>query len=141
MLTVETATPHLRLQPFVRAYVYRSTDTSEVEIVEPVVARLGTMLEFQFDRLYEIPIYGTNQTMFSPRITVIGPVSDRRVRLVLRDHVQALVVMFQPNGFCGVFGVPTHLVTNVARRLPEFLAVKPVNCTNNLVTWKILLNG
>lgn len=113
MLTVETATPHLRLQPFVRSYVYRSTDTSGAEIVEPVVARLGTMLEFQFDRLYEIPIYGTNQIMFSPRITVIGPVIGRRVRLILRDHVQALAVMFQPHGFCGVFGVPTHLVRNV----------------------------
>jgi hypothetical protein len=84
MLTVETATPHLRLTPFVRSYVHRSTNTSGAEIVEPVVARLGTMLEFQFDRLYEIPVYGTNQIMFSPRITVIGPVTGRRVRLVLR---------------------------------------------------------
>jgi AraC-like DNA-binding protein len=99
--------------PFVRAYVHRSTDTSGVEIVEPVVARLGTMLEFQFDRLYEIPIYGTNQVMFSPLITVIGPVTGRRVRLVLRDHVQALAIMFQPHGFRAVFGMPTHLVTNV----------------------------
>jgi AraC-like DNA-binding protein len=113
MLTVETAKPHARLAPFVRAYVLRSTDTRGADILEPVIARLGTMLEFQFDRLYEIPTYSTNQIMFSPRVTVIGPVTGRRVYLVLRDHVQALAVMFQLHGFCAAFGVPTHLVTNI----------------------------
>jgi AraC-like DNA-binding protein len=113
MLTIESAKPDPRLATLVRAYVHRSTDGSGVEIVEPVIARLGTMLEFQFDSLYEIPIYGTNQVMFSPLVTVIGPITRRRVRSILRDHVQALAVMFQPHGFNALFGVPTHLVTNI----------------------------
>jgi AraC-like DNA-binding protein len=71
------------------------------------------MLEFQFARPYEIPIYGTEQILVSPQIALIGPVTHRRARLVIRDGVQALAVLFQPQGFRALFGIPTALVTDV----------------------------
>ena len=38
--------------------------------------------------------------------TVIGPIDLRRVRLILRDHVQSLVATFRPLGMYHLFGVP-----------------------------------
>jgi AraC-like DNA-binding protein len=113
MLTVQSRKPDARLHPFVRLYVQRETHADDAEIMEPVVARLGTMLEFQFARPYEIPVYGTGQFLVCPRIAIIGPITHRRVRLVIRDDVQALTVLFQPQGFRALFGVPTSLVSDV----------------------------
>lgn len=113
MLAVKSRSPHPYLHSFVRSYVQRETQRDEQEIVEPVVARLGAMLEFQFARPYEIPIYGEEQILVSPQIALIGPVTHRRVRLVIRDDVQALAVLFQPQGFRALFGIPTALVTDV----------------------------
>ncbi len=113
MLTVQSRKPDLQLRPFVRSYVQRETQRDDEETVEPVVARLGTMLEFQFARPYEIPIYGSEQILVSPRIAVIGPITHRRVRLVIRNDVQALAVLFQPQGFRALFGIATTLVTDV----------------------------
>ena len=48
MLTVQSAPPELALRPFVRAYVQREAHLGSHELVEPVVARLGVMLEFEF---------------------------------------------------------------------------------------------
>jgi AraC-like DNA-binding protein len=113
MLTVQSRKPHPRLHSFVRSYVQRETQRGDEETVEPVVARLGTMLEFQFARPYQIPIYGTEHILLSPRVAVIGPVTHRRVRLLIREDVQALAVLFQPQGFRMLFGIPTTLVTDV----------------------------
>ena len=113
MLTVQSRNPHPQLQPFVRTYVQRETQRGDEETVEPVVARLRTMLEFQFARPYQIPIYGTEHILVSPRVTVIGPVTHRRVRLVIREGVQALAVLFEPQGFRMLFGIPTALLTDV----------------------------
>jgi hypothetical protein len=113
MLTVQSRKPDPQLHPFVRSYVLRETERDDEETVEPIVARLGTMLEFQFARPYEIPLYGSERILECPRIAVIGPVTHRRVRLVIRDDVQALAVLFQPQGFRALFGVPTALVTDV----------------------------
>jgi AraC-like DNA-binding protein len=113
MLTVQSRQPDPQLRPFVRSYVQRETKRDDEETVEPVVARLGTMLEFQFARPYEIPIYGSEQILLSPCIAVIGPITHRRVRLVIRDDVRALAILFQPQGFRALFGIPTTLVTDV----------------------------
>ena len=113
MLTLQSRRPDPRLDPFIRLYVQRETRRGDREIVEPVVARLGTMLEFQFARPYEIPVYGTSQILISPPIAVIGPITYRRVRLVIRDEVQALAILFQPQGFRALFGIPTSLVTDL----------------------------
>lgn len=113
MLTVQSRKPHPHLHQFVRSYVQRETERDSEETVEPVVARLGTMLEFQFARPYEIPIYGSDQVLVSPQIALIGPVTYRRVRLVIGNDVQALAVLFQPQGFRALFGIPTTLIKDV----------------------------
>ena len=106
MIIVQTARPHPRLVPFVRLYVHRQTHQDGTEVVEPVVARLGTMLEFQFAMPYEIPVCGTDKYLVCPRIAVIGPITHRRVQLVIRDHVESLAILFSPTGFHAIFGIP-----------------------------------
>ena len=113
MLTIKRARPHPLLQPFVHLYVHRQTFAGAGEIVEPVVARLGAMLEFQFATPYEIPVCGTTLSLKCPRIVVVGPVTHRRVQLVIRDHVEALVVLFTPLGFRALFGIPMQRLTDV----------------------------
>ena len=108
MLTVQSAPPELVLKPFVRAYVQREAHLGSGELVEPVVARLGVMLEFEFAGSYEVRNYGTETVEEPNNISIIGPQSWRRSRLIIRGHVESLVVMFQPCGFHGLFGVATE---------------------------------
>ena len=48
MLTVQSASPESILKPFIRSYVQREARLGSRELVEPVVTRLGVMLEFEF---------------------------------------------------------------------------------------------
>ncbi len=107
MLTVQTARPHFVLRPFLRAYVQREAHLGAQELVEPVVARLGVMLEFEFAGAYEVRNYGSNVLDTTFPLSIIGPQTWRRARLIIRDHIESLVVMFQPAGFHALFGIPT----------------------------------
>jgi AraC-like DNA-binding protein len=108
MLTVQSAPPELVLKPFIRAYVQRDAHLGSQELVEPVVARLGVMLEFEFAGSYEVRNYGTETVEEPNNISIIGPQSWRRSRLIIRGHIESLVVMFQLCGFHALFGVPTE---------------------------------
>jgi len=107
MLTVQSAFPEPVLRPFIRAYVQREARLGARELVEPVVARLGVMLEFEFAGSYEVRNYGSELVDAAFPISVIGPQTWRRARLIIREHVESLVVMFQPSGFHALFGTPT----------------------------------
>ena len=107
MLAVQELLPDHRLRPFLFSYVQRESHPQEAEVVEPVLARLGAVLEFQFAGPYEVPIYGTDISLTSLPVTVVGPITYRRARIIIRGHVQALTVLFQPMGFHALFGVPT----------------------------------
>ncbi len=76
------------------------------ETVEPVVARLGMMLEFHFRDPYWIPSFGDDAENRCAPITVVGPISWRRVRLIVRGTVSALAVVFEPAGFHQLLRVP-----------------------------------
>jgi AraC-like DNA-binding protein len=104
MLTTQSATPDAVLQPFVHRYVQRVSKAGEV--IEPVFPRAGTMLIFQFAAIYEVKEYETDQLRRSWAATVIGPIAARRTRLILRDHVHSLDVLFRPMGMYRLFGVP-----------------------------------
>ena len=106
MLDVETARPHPLLARYVRAFVQRDFRMRGAEAVEPVVARLGMMLEFQFRDPYWIPSFSDDSENPCAPITVIGPISHRRVRLIVRGNISALAVVFDPSGFYRLFGVP-----------------------------------
>jgi len=106
MLHVETTRPHPLLTGYVRAFVQRDFQMRGMEVVEPVVARLGMMLEFQFRDPYWIPSFSDDSENPCSPITVIGPISRRRVRLIVRGNVSALAVIFEPSGFYQLFSVP-----------------------------------
>jgi AraC-like DNA-binding protein len=106
MFSAQSLQPESKLLPFIRRYVQRDSDLQEQEVIEPVVARLTTMLEFQFADQYNVPAYGIDLPNPSVPITVIGPMSTRRVRLVIRGRIDALVVLFQPLGFHRFFRIP-----------------------------------
>jgi AraC-like DNA-binding protein len=108
MLTVQSAPPEPILKPFIRTYVQREARLGSHELVEPVLARLGVMLEFEFAGSYEVRNYGTETVEEPNNISIIGPQSWRRSRLIIRGHIESLVVMFQPCGFHALFGVPTE---------------------------------
>ena len=109
MLTTQSAVPDAALQPFVQCYVERVSKAGEV--IEPVFPRAGTMLIFQFADIYEVKEYETEQRRRSWAATVIGPIAQRRTRLILRDHVHSLDVLFRPLGMYRLFGVPISPLT------------------------------
>ena len=104
MLTTQSAMPDEVLRPFVQCYVQRVLKTGEV--LEPVFPRANTMLIFQFAAIYEVKEYATERRRQSWAATVIGPIAARRTRLILRDHVHSLDVLFRPLGMYRLFGVP-----------------------------------
>lgn len=108
LLTVQSASAETRLKPFIRAYVQREARLGSQELIEPVLARLGVMLEFEFAGSYEVRNYGSETEEEPNSISIIGPQSWRRSRLIIRGHIESLVVMFQPCGFHALFGVPTE---------------------------------
>lgn len=107
MFSVEITPPHPALRPFIRSYVQREAHLGAREIIEPVIARLGVMLEFEFAGSYEVRNYGSELRDDTFPVSVIGPQTWRRARLIVRNDVESLVVMFQPCGFHALFGVPT----------------------------------
>jgi AraC-like DNA-binding protein len=113
MLKVQSAMPDAVLRPFVHWYFQRETFLLDGEFVEPVLPRTATMLEFQFTAIYEVKELGSDQLRPSFATTVIGPIDARRVRLILRDHVQSLVILFRPLGLYRLFGVPVSPLTGV----------------------------
>jgi AraC-like DNA-binding protein len=113
MLNVQSTLPHPALRRYIRSYVQRESGITDGHIKEPVVARLGVMLEFQFGNPFEVPIYGSEITLRSPQMGIIGPMSQRTYCLIIRDHVEALTVLFRPQAFHAVFGVPTSIFLNV----------------------------
>ena len=111
MLTARSAAPSPVLQPFIHWYVQRETASNDAAIIEPVLPRSGAMLEFQFDSVYDVKALGTDALRPSWAATVIGPIDAHRVRLILRDHIQSLVVLFRPLGLYRLFGVPVSPLT------------------------------
>lgn len=111
MLTTQSAKPDALLQPFVQWYLQRETVLKAGEVVEPVFPRAGTMLIFQFAARYEVREYETEQLRPSWAATLIGPIDSRRTRLILRDHMQSLDVIFRPLGLHRLFGMPLSPLT------------------------------
>ena len=113
MFTVQSIPPDPLLSRFISRYVQRESQAWDAETVEPVVARPGAMLEFQFAEPYDIPAYDTDRRNPSASVTVIGPITRRRVRLIIRGRVQALAVLFRPLALYRLFGVPVHHLTDI----------------------------
>ena len=109
MLTTQKAMPDAVLEPFVYCYVRRVSKAGEV--IEPVFPPTATMFIFQFAAIYEVKEYETEQRRRSWAATVVGPIAARRTRLILRDHVDSLDILFRPLGMYRLFGVPISPLT------------------------------
>ncbi len=115
MVRVLSIRPDPALWPFIHLFVQRDADLGDVELVEPVVARLGVKVEFKFAGLYEIRTYSTNSMIRPNRMSLIGPQTFRRVRLALSGRIESLAVTFQPCGFHALFGTPTSYLADISR--------------------------
>jgi AraC-like DNA-binding protein len=111
MLRVHHAKPSSELAPYLYGYAQRLSEPDQPEIVEPVVARSGSMLEFQFGDPYAVPIYGVDLPNLSVPITIIGPIPNRFARVIIRGRVEALTVQFRPLGLYTIFGIPLSYFT------------------------------
>ena len=106
MLFIEYARPSPELAPHVYGYVQRVSDPRAPEMIEPVVARSGSMLEFQFGDQFNVPVYGLDLPNLSVPITIIGPIPARKTRIIIRGRVESLTVLFRPLGLYNLFGIP-----------------------------------
>lgn len=115
MVHVLSVRPDPALRPFLHLYVQREASLGGVELIEPVVARLGVKVEFKFAGLYEIRTYSGDFHVRPNRISLIGPQTFRRVRLTLRGRVESLAIIFQPCGFHALFETPTNYLADISR--------------------------
>jgi AraC-like DNA-binding protein len=107
----------------VRRYVQRRTPANAPVTIEPIIARLGVMLEFQFSTRYEIPVYATGVLDPCPLVTLIGPITYRRVRLHIPTNLEALAVLFSPQGFHELFGEPIAPLTELGTEAHSVLGI------------------
>jgi AraC-like DNA-binding protein len=121
MLTVLTSDPDARIRSFVRSYALRECSVAGLNSDEPVLARLGAVLEFQFAVPFDVHFIGTEFVMHSFPVTVIGALSYRRARIVIRNPVQVLSVFFEPLGFHALFGVPNAELTDIGAEAHSIL--------------------
>jgi len=124
MPTVQCASPVPALRRFVHRYVQRRTSSDAAVTIEPIIARLGVMLEFQFSARYEIPVYGTGHLDPCPLVTLIGPITYRRVRLHIPANLEALVVLFSPQGFHDLFGESIAPLTELGTEAHSVLGIR-----------------
>lgn len=112
MVSVQSAPSHPYLEPFVCRYVQRQHDPQMAASIEPVVARLGSMLTMQFADQVNVPAYGVDRPNFSVPAMVVGPMESRLYRVVTEGHVQTLTVLFRPLGLYRLFRVPVAQLSN-----------------------------
>lgn len=115
MVRVLSVRPDPALCPFIHLFIQREASLGRVELIEPVVARLGVKVEFKLAGLYEIRTYSGDAMVRPNRISLIGPQTFRRVRLSLSERVESVAVIFQPCGFHALFGVPTVYLADISR--------------------------
>src|SRR5579875_2189739 len=115
MVHILSVRPDPALWPFILLFVQREANLGCIELIEPVVARLGVKVEFKFAGLYEIHTYSGDSPVRPNRISLIGPQTFRRVRLTLSGRVESLAIIFQPCGFHALFGTPAHYLSDISR--------------------------
>ena len=109
----------------------RESNSAGSEPVEPVVARLGTMLEFLFADPYFIPAFGVGPPRPCPPITVIGPITARRVQLVMRGHIQRSEFCFGHSACIDCCGDLSRFLLKMGLRGILFSGLLCLSCTNS----------
>ena len=100
------------LRPFVRAYAQRYVNTA-VEIVQPVVASLEQVLQFDFGDPLWIDYRNGNRGS-SHAVSVVGAHSFHRASIRFCGTVESFGVFLQPFGLWQLFGIPNEEILNNA---------------------------
>ena len=120
MPTVQSASPDPSLLPYIRRYVQREAHLGTRELLEPVIAPLGVMLEFEFAGSYEVRNYGS-ETIEEPNvISVIGTRGWRRSRLIIRGDSNRSSSCFNPSASTHSLGSRQHCCQMQERRVMRF---------------------
>ncbi len=112
MQTIVSVSPCPELKEYVRAFAQREID-STTEIVQPVLASLESVIEFDF---HQSPVveYDTGSNEAASPISIVGPHTSRRCCIRLKGPVNSFGIFFQPLGLWQIFGIPMGLLVNQA---------------------------
>ena len=113
MLQVLRIQPSPLLAPFVRVFESRQGILRYEVAVRPLAARPEQFLEFYLGDPYRVR---SEQGLVrpAPGVVVVGIHTRRGDDLLLSGALRVLTVQFTPTGFEALFGVPQHLMTDLA---------------------------
>jgi AraC-like DNA-binding protein len=114
VLRIQSARPEQALRPFVTSFVQKDAELGSIEVLEPVVARVGVTVEFKLAGQYQIRICGSESRIPSNRISIVGPQTWRRVRKTLTGRIDSTTILFEPLGFHALFSMETSQLANIS---------------------------
>lgn len=109
---IESALPDPALRDCVRYYYQVGERLGPRSDVQPVPARSPQAIEFTFGTPYTVHRLDRGTAEPAHAIALVGAQTFRRVDLVMRGHVDAFTIVFQPGGLFGGFRVPADVLTN-----------------------------
>lgn len=109
---ITCARPSAPLREFVRYYYQVESRPAHNVALQPVPARSPEALEFTFGTPYQVHRLDRGGVENAHPIALIGVQTFRRVELVMRGHVDAFTIVFQPGGVFRLFGVPGEVLAN-----------------------------
>jgi AraC-like DNA-binding protein len=113
MHTLKTARPRPELCPFVRTYAQRNIAQTDPLVSEAVPAMLEHILAFELGEPVDI-WHSDGRHQISSVAALCGTQSRFAAHMSLRPGTQSFGIFFQPAGFCHLFGIPMHALTNRA---------------------------
>jgi hypothetical protein len=93
--TIVSVSPRPELKEFIRAFAQRGINTITVEVVQPVLASLESIIEFDF-RHSPLIEYDTGKAETASPISIVGPHPYRRCSIRLKGPVDSFGIFFQP---------------------------------------------
>ena len=109
---ITCARPSAALRDLVRYYYQVESRLANSAAVQPVPARSPEAIEFTFGTPYEVHRLDRGGVENAHPIALIGVQTFRRVELVMRGHVDAFTIVFQPGGVFRLFGIPGEVLAN-----------------------------
>ena len=106
------------LREYVRAFAQRDFDGSTHNVVQPHLAILETIIEFDFCNLPLIE-YDSGASVTASRISMIGPYTSRRSCIRFKSPSDSFAIFFQPLGPWQLFRIPIGLLVNQTYRADD----------------------
>jgi len=109
---IRSSPPAPGLRDLVRYYYQVRARLPDDAVLQPVPARSPQAIEFTFGTPFEVHRLDQGRVERAHPIALIGSQTFRRVDLVMRGHVDAFTIVFQPGGLLSLFSVPGETLTN-----------------------------